>query len=81
MMRPVYVIPVPNHAEQLINALMVKEIGAGDAADTGTIIPRLKEAYRLNRWEGIREERSPIDFNGGDEAAALLLQRLKGVNG
>jgi len=78
MMRPVYVIPVPNHAEQRINALMVKEIGAGDAADTGTIIPRLKEAYRLNRWEGVREERLPVHFNGGDEAAALLLQRLNG---
>jgi UDP:flavonoid glycosyltransferase YjiC (YdhE family) len=80
MMRPIYVLPVPNHAEQLINALMVKEIGAGDVADTGTIIQRLKDAYRLNRWEGIKETRAPINFNGGDEAAELLiglLQRAK----
>jgi UDP:flavonoid glycosyltransferase YjiC (YdhE family) len=80
MMRPVYVIPVPNHAEQLINALMVKEIGAGDAADAGSVIQRLKEAHRLNRWEGIREERMPVNFNGGDEAAARLLDLLHGAN-
>jgi UDP:flavonoid glycosyltransferase YjiC (YdhE family) len=76
MMRPVYVIPVPNHAEQLINARMVKAIGAGDVADTATIIPRLHEAYRLNRWAGIKEERMPMNFNGGDEAAELLLGLL-----
>jgi len=79
MMRPVYVIPVPNHAEQLINALMVKEIGAGDVANTGTIIQRLKDAHRLNRWEGIKAERAPVNFNGGDEAAALLLELLHGA--
>jgi len=73
MMRPVYVIPVPNHAEQLINALMVKEVGAGDVANTATIISRLKEAHRTNCWQGIRQERLPVDFNGGDQAAELLL--------
>jgi UDP:flavonoid glycosyltransferase YjiC (YdhE family) len=76
MMRPVYVIPVPNHAEQLINALMVKEIGAGDLESTGTIIQRLKEAHRLNRWDGINTLRTPVNFNGGDEAAELLLGLL-----
>ncbi|NOU35581.1 MAG: hypothetical protein HOO88_02215 [Kiritimatiellaceae bacterium] len=79
MMRPVYVIPVPNHAEQLINAQMVKDVGAGDVAATGTIIQRLKDVYRLNRWDGIKENRVPVDFNGGDEAAALLLELLHGT--
>jgi len=79
MMRPVYVIPVPNHAEQLMNALMVKDIGAGDVAGVDTIIQRLNEAYRLNWWVGIKEERTPVNFNGGDEAAALLLEFLRGV--
>jgi UDP:flavonoid glycosyltransferase YjiC (YdhE family) len=79
MMRPIYVIPVPNHAEQLMNALMVKEVGAGDVADTATIIQRLNDAHRLNRWEGIKEERLPVDFNGGDEAAALLFGLLREV--
>lgn len=79
MMRPVYVIPVPNHAEQLINARMVKEIGAGDIADTASIIQRLKDAYRLNRWEGIKEKRLPVNFCGGDTAASLLLELLHGV--
>lgn len=79
MMRPVYVIPVPNHAEQMINALMVKEIGAGDVADTATIIQRLKKAHRLNRWEGIKENRMPVSFSGGDEASALLLGLLQGA--
>ena len=80
MIRPVYVIPVPNHAEQLMNAMMVKDIRAGDVADAGTIIQRLKEAYRLNRWDGIKEERDFVNFNGGDEAAALLLDLLHGAN-
>lgn len=79
MMRPVYVIPVPNHAEQLINARMVKEIGAGDVESTDTVIQRLKDAYRLNRWDGIRNERQPVNFNGGDEAAELLLSLLHGA--
>jgi UDP:flavonoid glycosyltransferase YjiC (YdhE family) len=79
MMRPVYVIPVPNHAEQLMNALMVRDIGAGDVADAGTIVQRLMEAYRVNRWTGIKEKRSPVDFNGGDEAAVLLLKLLHRV--
>lgn len=80
MIRPVYVIPVPNHAEQLINALMVKEIGAGDVESTHTIIGRLNDAHRLNRWEGISETRMPVNFNGGDEAAELLLGLLCEVN-
>ncbi len=79
MMRPVYVIPVPNHAEQLMNALMVKEIGAGDVESTATVIDRLKEAHRLNRWDGIKEARVPVNFNGGDEAAELLLGLLREV--
>lgn len=79
MMRPVYVIPVPNHAEQLMNARMVKEIGAGDTAETGTIIQRLKDAYRLNRWDGINEDRLPVNFNGADEASGLLLGLLHGA--
>jgi UDP:flavonoid glycosyltransferase YjiC (YdhE family) len=77
MMRPVYVIPVPNHAEQLINALMVKEVGAGDVESTGTIIQRLKDAHRTNCWQGIKQKRLPVDFNGGDEAAELLLGALR----
>ncbi|MFA7257312.1 MAG: glycosyltransferase family protein, partial [Kiritimatiellales bacterium] len=79
MMRPVYVIPVPNHAEQLINALMVKEIGAGDVESTGTIIRRLKEAYRTNCWQDIKKERLPVNFNGGDQAAEMLLGLLHGA--
>jgi UDP:flavonoid glycosyltransferase YjiC (YdhE family) len=79
MMRPVYVIPVPNHAEQLINALMVRDLGVGDVDSTGTIIQRLKEAHRLNRWDGIKGERLPVNLNGGDEAAELLLGLLRGV--
>lgn len=79
MMRPVYVIPVPNHAEQLINALMVKEIGAGDVESTDTIIRRLQDAHRFNRWEGIKEQRQAVNFNGGDEAADLLLGLLREV--
>jgi UDP:flavonoid glycosyltransferase YjiC (YdhE family) len=79
MMRPVYVIPVPNHAEQLINALMVKDVGAGAVAGAGTIIQKLKDAHRLNRWDGVKENRVPVDFNGGDEAATLLLELLHGA--
>ena len=79
MMRPVYVIPVPNHAEQLMNALMVKEVGAGSVENTATIIQRLKEAHRTNRWDGLPESRLPVSFNGGDEAADLLMGLLHGV--
>jgi hypothetical protein len=58
---------------------MVRDIGAGDVADAGTIVQRLMEAYRVNRWTGIKEKRSPVDFNGGDEAAVLLLKLLHRV--
>lgn len=79
MMRPVYVIPVPNHAEQLVNARMVHEVGAGAVADTSTIIDQLKDCWKQNRWLGLREERLSVSFNGGDEAANLLLGLLHGA--
>jgi UDP:flavonoid glycosyltransferase YjiC (YdhE family) len=79
MMRPVYVIPVPNHAEQLINALMVKEIGSGTVDSADTVIDRLQKSYRQNCWEGIGERCQPVNFQGGDEASSLLLKFLHGV--
>lgn len=73
MRKPMLVVPVPNHAEQWVNARTIQGLGVGDIASEDNLEPQIHAALaRLDTWrEGYRRLPDPDD--GAAQAAALLL--------
>lgn len=74
--KPTLVIPVPYHAEQYVNAMLVKDLGRGDMVTAETAIVRLKEIYETNTWSGFAPLANDICLNGAEEAAEIILSYL-----
>ena len=73
MKKPMIVIPVPNHAEQWLNARTVKHLGVGAIADEGNFEDKATDAIgRLNDFQGAYDK-LPDMSNGAEEAAEILL--------
>ena len=71
--KPTFVLPVPGHAEQFVNARLACDLGLGFAATEQDVFPRLLEMHRRNSWIG-REPRHPdLCFNGAEQAAEAIL--------
>jgi uncharacterized protein (TIGR00661 family) len=75
--KPTFVIPVPGHAEQYVNARLVNELGHGFVADEHTIIGQLREFYQRNEWHGLPERQPLAGFDGAHEAAQAILSVIK----
>ena len=71
--KPTFVIPVPNHAEQVVNSLMLQDLGMGYVATEADVIAQIRHKLEQNRWEGLREDIPEVNFNGSAEAAAAAL--------
>jgi UDP:flavonoid glycosyltransferase YjiC (YdhE family) len=71
--KPTFVIPVPNHAEQVINSLLLQDLGIGYVATEATVIGQIQKALESNRWEGLREDIPQVNFNGSAEAALAVM--------
>ena len=70
--KPTFVIPVPGHAEQFLNARVVRDLGCGYIAADDEVVPALRRLHELGRWEGLRP-RAPISgIDGAREAADLI---------
>ena len=76
--KPAFVIPVPNHAEQVVNAYMLRDTGIGYVTSESTVIGQLKELYEKDRWEGLKDEPLQVNFNGSVQAAEAVMSFLKG---
>ncbi|MDH5679353.1 MAG: hypothetical protein OEZ55_12355 [Nitrospinota bacterium] len=74
--KPTFVIPVPNHAEQVVNAQALKDLGLGYITDEASVIDQIKRLYEIDRWEGLATDIPPINFNGSSEAAEAVMDLL-----
>jgi UDP:flavonoid glycosyltransferase YjiC (YdhE family) len=80
--KPVFVVPVPGHAEQFVNAQLVNKLGYGFKATEADLLPQLLNMYEQNRWEGLKPRTDSIEANGAEEAAQSILEiaRISDVN-
>lgn len=78
MRKPMIVIPVPNHAEQWVNARTVQHLGVGAPGTEETLEADLHAALaRLESWrDGYR--RLPPPGDGASQAATAILGAARG---
>ncbi len=74
--KPTLVIPVPRHAEQYVNAMLVRDLGRGDLTTENTVIERLKELYETDAWSGFEPYAGELCLDGAQEAAAIIMDYL-----
>ena len=71
--KPTFVIPVPGHAEQFVNACLASDLGLGFVATEQDVFPQLLEMFRQDRWVGLAPRRNGLNFSGAGQAAAAIL--------
>jgi UDP:flavonoid glycosyltransferase YjiC (YdhE family) len=71
--KPVFVVPVPGHAEQSVNAELVRDLGLGFVATEEDVLPQLLSMYQQNRWVGLKPMPPVIETNGAQQAAQAIL--------
>lgn len=72
--KPTFVIPVPGHAEQFLNAQVLANMGYGYVVREDEVIDKIKQLCQVNRWEGM-QNRSPITgIHGAREAADIIVE-------
>jgi UDP:flavonoid glycosyltransferase YjiC (YdhE family) len=74
--KPVFVVPVPGHAEQFVNAHLAKDLGLGFVATEADVLNQLLGMYRENRWLGRKPMPPVFEIEGAREAAEIILTRL-----
>jgi len=74
--KPTFVIPVPGHAEQYINARVLAEMGYGYAVTEEEVIGRLRRVCEVNRWEGLNVRVPVFSIDGAREAADVIQEVL-----
>ncbi len=71
--KPVFVIPVPGHAEQFVNARLASDLGLGFVATETDVLDQLLRMYEQDRWIGLKPMPAAFELNGAREAADILL--------
>ena len=73
MRKPMLVVPVPNHAEQWLNARMIKHLGVGDIIAEEDLEAAILPA--LSRIEEFRAsyEHLPAPEDGAQQAAERIM--------
>jgi UDP:flavonoid glycosyltransferase YjiC (YdhE family) len=71
--KPVFVVPVPGHAEQFVNARLTNELGLGFVATEADVLNQLLTMYRQNQWLGLKPMPPAFETDGAREAAAAIL--------
>jgi UDP:flavonoid glycosyltransferase YjiC (YdhE family) len=75
--KPVFVVPVPGHAEQFVNAHLASDLGLGFVATEQDVLGRLLEMHRQDRWPDLKPMPARFETNGAREAAEAILQRVR----
>jgi UDP:flavonoid glycosyltransferase YjiC (YdhE family) len=70
--KPTFVIPVPGHAEQFVNACLARDLGLGFIATEADVMDQLLEMHRLNRWAGRKPMPPAFEIQGAEEAAQAI---------
>jgi UDP:flavonoid glycosyltransferase YjiC (YdhE family) len=67
-----FVIPVPGHAEQFVNACLAADLGLGSVATENDVLDQLLEMYRQDRWTNLNPMPKTFELNGASEAAGVI---------
>jgi uncharacterized protein (TIGR00661 family) len=76
--KPTFVLPVPGHAEQFINASLAADLGLGFSVTEKNVLDHLAEMHRQDRWIGLKPMSDAFEVNGDVEAAEAILARVAG---
>jgi UDP:flavonoid glycosyltransferase YjiC (YdhE family) len=71
--KPTFVVPVPGHAEQFVNARLTRELGIGFAATEDNVLDQLLEMHQQDRWLGLKPMPPKFEIQGAREAAEAIL--------
>jgi UDP:flavonoid glycosyltransferase YjiC (YdhE family) len=75
--KPTFVIPVPGHAEQFVNARMVADLGLGFVTDEHSVMAKITGLYRSGGWDGLTPSSPVTGFDGAREAADVISEFLR----
>jgi UDP:flavonoid glycosyltransferase YjiC (YdhE family) len=75
--KPVFVIPIAGHAEQFVNACLVRDLGLGFVATEEDVLDQLLNMHRQNQWIGLKTMPSPIEIDGARQAADAILAMVE----
>src|SRR5258705_10206825 len=70
--KPVFVVPVPGHAEQFVNARLVSSLGLGFVATESNVLDQLLNMCEQDRWVGRNPMPPGFEIDGAREAAAAI---------
>ena len=71
--KPVFVLPVPGHAEQFVNARLASRLGLGFVASEDDILDRLLAMYEQDCWIDLQPMAATFELDGDREAAQAIL--------
>jgi UDP:flavonoid glycosyltransferase YjiC (YdhE family) len=71
--KPTFVLPVPGHAEQFINASLASDLGLGFSVTEQDVLDRLLEMTRRDCWIGRKPMPPAFEINGDMEASEAIL--------
>ena len=75
--KPTFVIPVPGHAEQYVNARVVAEMGYGYVVREDEVVGKIKQLCQVNRWEGMKPRAPIMGIQGAREAADIIVDVIR----
>ena len=74
--KPVFVVPVPGHAEQFVNARLVQRLGLGFVATEETVLEQLLDMHRQDRWAGLQPMPPAFELDGASQAAEAIYDAI-----
>jgi UDP:flavonoid glycosyltransferase YjiC (YdhE family) len=72
--KPAFVIPLQNHAEQYVNAHLVRDLGRGYVVHSDEAINKLLQLHAANRWDGLKPLIPLIGIDGARESAEIICE-------
>jgi hypothetical protein len=68
-----FVVPVPGHAEQFVNASLVQDLGLGFSTTEELVLDQLLAMHQRNQWDALKPMPADIDIDGARQAAKIIL--------
>jgi UDP:flavonoid glycosyltransferase YjiC (YdhE family) len=76
-----FVIPVPGHAEQYINARVLADVGRGYVVREDEVVAKIKQLCLVNRWDGLKQKQPIMGVQGAREAADIVMEVMRDRRG
>jgi hypothetical protein len=79
--KPTFVVPVPGHAEQFVNARLVQELGLGFVSTEADVLDHLLKMHAEDIWIGLKSMPETFEIGGAQEAAKAILELCEKIAG